>query len=323
MGVPKYRFNPETLTYEKVQHKLRYKLLKVLGLLTVAIIIGTGIAALFIYTYETPEVKSLKKEKQELISQYNVLNDKLAQVENVLDEIQVRDDNIYRVIFDSDPIPDAVRKAGFGGTNSYEELESFSNNELVLNTTKKLDIISKQAYIQAKSYEEVLSMALGKEEELSSRPAIMPVAENDLSYTSSQWGMRMHPIYNVPKFHYGMDFVAPRGTKIYATGDGKVVSVKNLKTGHGKHVIIDHGYGFETLYAHLSGFNVKVGQVIKRGEVIGYLGSSGTSTAPHLHYEIFVNGRNVDPKYYCLRDLSPEEFDELIANSANIGRSFD
>lgn len=323
MGVPKYRFNPETLTYEKIEKKFSRKLLSLLGLFSVALILASGITAILLFNYETPEVKSLKQEKQELLSQYNMLNDKLAQVENVLDEIQVRDDNIYRVIFDSDPIPDAVRKAGFGGVDNYEELESYTDNELVLNTTKKLDIISKQAYIQAKSYEDVLNMAMGKEKELSSTPAIMPVSETDLTYTSSGWGMRMHPIYKVPKFHYGMDFVAPRGTKVYATGDGKVISVKTQRTGHGKHITIDHGFGYETLYAHLSGFNVRVGQKVKRGEVIGFVGSTGTSTAPHLHYEVFVNGKNVDPKYYYFKDLTPEEFDELVAASSNVGRSFD
>lgn len=323
MGGTKYRFNPETLTYEKAQRKLSGKLLSFLGFFAVTLVIAAGITTLILFKYETPEIKSLKKEKKELLSQYNLLNGKLTQIENVLDEIQKRDDNIYRVIFDSDPIPESVRKAGFGGIDNYAELESYDDNEIVMNTTKKLDIISKQAYIQAKSYEEVLNLAKAKEVELSSTPAIMPVAETDLSCTSSGWGMRMHPIYKVPKFHFGMDFVAPKGTKVYATGDGKVTLVKNQRIGHGKHIIIDHGYGYETLYAHLSGFNVKVGQTIKRGQVIGFIGSTGTSTASHLHYEVFKNGKNVDPKFYYFKDLSPEEFDELVAASSNVGQSFD
>ncbi|MFA9390874.1 MAG: M23 family metallopeptidase [Prolixibacteraceae bacterium] len=323
MGAAKYRFNPETLTYEKAQKKLSRSVLRFGGFFTLALILAAGMATYLIFNYETPEVKALKKEKNELLTQYNVLNEKLVQIEDVLDEIQVRDDNIYRVIFDSDPIPESVRKAGFGGTDSYAELESYDDNELVLNTTKKLDIISKQIYIQAKSYEEVLSMALGKEMELSSTPAIMPVAASDLAFTSSGWGMRVHPIYKVPRFHYGMDFVAARGTKIYATGDGKVLTVKAQKTGHGKHIVIDHGFGYKTLYAHLSGFNVKPGQKVKRGEVIGFMGSTGTSTAPHLHYEVFRNDKNVDPKNYYFKDLTPAEFEELVATSSNVGRSFD
>ena len=323
MGELKYRFNPETLAYEKVERTLFQKLLRISAYIFVVLVVASGIASLFIYQYDTPGEKELKKENQALLTQYTLLNDKLAQIEGVLDEIQVRDDNIYRVIFDTDPIPESVRKAGFGGTDAYEKLESFDDAEIVLNTSKKIDIVSKQAYIQAKSYEEVLNLALEKEKELSSTPAIMPISNKDLTYTSSGWGMRMHPVYKVPRFHYGMDFVAPKGTKVYATGAGEVVKVQALKTGHGKHIVIDHGFGYETLYAHLSAFNVKVGDKITRGQVIGFVGSTGTSTAPHLHYEVFKNGKNVDPKYYYFKDLSPEEFDELVALSSNIRRSFD
>ncbi|MBN2806388.1 MAG: M23 family metallopeptidase [Prolixibacteraceae bacterium] len=323
MGGTKYRFNPETLTYEKVHQKLTGKMLAFLSFFAVTLIVAAGIASLFISHFETPEVKALQQENEQLLSQYLMLNEKLAQVEHVLDEIQVRDDNIYRVIFESDPIPESVRKAGFGGTNSYEGLESYDPNQLVLNTTKKLDIISKQAYIQAKSYQDVLSLAMSKEAELSSTPAIMPIASTDLSFTSSGWGMRRHPIYKVPMFHFGIDFVAPRGTNVYATGDGVVKAVRTERTGHGRHVVIDHGFGYESLYAHLKGFNVKAGQHIKRGEVIGFVGSTGTSTAPHLHYEVLKDGKNVDPKHYFFKDLTPAEFEELVAQSSNIGRSFD
>lgn len=319
----KYRFNPETLTYEETHKNLSGKLLSFFGFFLVALLMAAGISTLLVYHYGTPEIKSLQKENEQLLTQYIALNDKLAQIENVLDEIQVRDDNIYRVIFASDPIPESVRKAGFGGTNSYEELESYDPNKIVMNTTKKIDIISKQAYIQAKSYQDVLDLAVTKEVELSSTPAILPISENDLSFASSGWGMRIHPVYNVPRFHFGMDFVAPTGTNVYVTGDGIVKSVINEKVGHGKHIIIDHGFGYETLYAHLKGFNVKVGQEVKRGQIIATVGSTGTSTAPHLHYEVFKEGKNVDPKHYYFKDLTPAEFDKLVAQSSNIGRSFD
>ena len=166
-------------------------------------------------------------------------------------------------------------------------------------------------------------MVIKKDVELSSNPAIMPISNKKLTYTSSGWGYRIHPVYKVRKFHYGMDFVAPKGTNVYATGDGKVVAIKTLRSGHGKHIIIDHGFGFNTLYGHLNGFNVKVGQKVKRGEIIGFVGSTGTSTAPHLHYEVHKDGRAVDPKYYYFKDLSPSEFDELVARSTNVGVSFD
>ncbi len=323
MGDTKYHFNPDTLTFEKAQKKLSKKLLGTLGFVFIVVLVATGISTLFILHFDSPEMKSLRVENAQLLYQYNVLNSKLVQIEDVLDEIQVRDDNIYRVIFDSDPIPGSVRKAGFGGTDRYADLESFSNKEVVVNTSQKIDIISKQAYIQAKSYEDVLELAMNKEVELSSIPAIMPIANKDLIYTSSGWGYRIHPIYKVRKFHYGMDFVATRGTNVYATGDGTVLKVLTKRTGHGKHIVIDHGYGYETLYGHLSRFNVKVGQKIKRGQVIGSVGSTGGSTAPHLHYEVHKNNVKVNPKYYYFKDLTPDQFDELVALSSNIGVSFD
>ncbi|HPR60839.1 MAG TPA: M23 family metallopeptidase, partial [Prolixibacteraceae bacterium] len=286
MGNTKYRFNPKTLTYEKIEKSFSKVLLRVSLYLTIVLIVALGLSAFFLSEFDTPAMKALRKENTELLTQYESLNEKLAQIENVLDQIQVRDDNIYRVVFNNDPIPESVRKAGFGGVDNYSKFESFDNNNIVLNTSKKIDIISKQAYIQAKSYEDLLSQAITKEKELSSIPAIMPLSNKDLTYTSSGWGMRMHPVYKVPRFHYGMDFVAPKGSPIYATGDGKVSSIQTLRTGHGKHVVIDHGFGYETLYAHLSAFNVKVGDKVKRGQVIGFVGSTGTSTASHLHYEV-------------------------------------
>lgn len=319
----KFRFNPETLAYEKVERKLSDVLLRIMGYFFVILLFAGGGAYFIISNYDTPGMKELRQENDQLLTQYNDLNEKLSQIETVLDEIQVRDDNIYRVIFKTDPIPESVRKAGFGGTDKYADLESFKGSDLALNTARKVDIVSKQAYIQAKSYEDVLSLALEKEKELSSTPAIMPISNSDLTHTSSGWGYRVHPVYNVKKFHYGMDFVAPKGTNVYATGDGVVKDVITERTGHGKHIIVDHGFGYETLYGHLSAFNVKKGQNIKRGEVIGFVGSTGTSTAPHLHYEVHKNGKEVNPKYYYFKDLTPEEFEELVARSSHIGVSFD
>ena len=323
MGNTKYRFNPKTLTYEKIEKSFSKVLLRVSLYLTIVLIVALGLSAFFLSEFDTPAMKALRKENTELLTQYESLNEKLAQIENVLDQIQVRDDNIYRVVFNNDPIPESVRKAGFGGVDNYSKFESFDNNNIVLNTSKKIDIISKQAYIQAKSYEDLLSQAITKEKELSSIPAIMPLSNKDLTYTSSGWGMRMHPVYKVPRFHYGMDFVAPKGSPIYATGDGKVSSIQTLRTGHGKHVVIDHGFGYETLYAHLSAFNVKVGDKVKRGQVIGFVGSTGTSTASHLHYEVLKDGVNVNPMHYYFMDLTPDEYEKMVAISSNIKRSFD
>lgn len=319
----KYFFNPKTLRFEPKKATHAQKILFISAVLIFVVLASYGVSSLFVSNFDTPGMRSLREENNKLLSQYNFLNSKLNQIESVLDEIQVRDDNIYRVIFDKNPIPESVRKAGFGGTDKYSDLKSIDESELVLNTSKRVDIVAKQAYIQAKSYEEVLKLAINKEEELSSTPAIMPVSNNDLSFMSSGWGVRLHPVYKVRMFHWGIDFVAPRGTNIYSTGDGIIESVINQGNGHGKHVIINHGFGYKTLYAHLSKFNVTEGQKIKRGQVIGFVGSSGTSTAPHLHYEVFKNGSNVDPKYYFFKDLNAEEFDQLVARSENNGRSFD
>lgn len=319
----KYRFNPETLAYEKVERTFSWFVMRFFGYFLVVAITAAGITGLITKYYDSPEVKALKEENSQLLAQYHNLNTQLEQIESVLDEIQVRDDNIYRVVFDTDPIPASIRKAGFGGVDKYAELESFNDDEIVLNTSRKVDIVAKQAYIQAKSYEDVLNLALDKELELSATPAIMPLSNDDLAYTSSGWGYRIHPVYKVKKFHYGMDFVAPKGTPIYATGDGKVAAVLTRRIGHGKHVIIDHGYGYETLYGHMNSFNVKKGQQVKRGQIIGFVGTTGTSTAPHLHYEVHKSGQKVDPKYYFFKDLSPSEFDEMVAISSNVAVSFD
>jgi murein DD-endopeptidase MepM/ murein hydrolase activator NlpD len=247
----------------------------------------------------------------------------LQDIEKVLDDIQQRDDNIYRVIFETEPIPSTIRKAGFGGAKKYAHLENLSNSELIIETSKKLDIVAKQAYIQSKSYDEVLNLALDKEKMLAAIPAIQPVANQDLKMTASGWGFRIHPIYKIRKFHYGMDFTSPVGTDVYATGDGVVKDVVNSNVGYGKYIEIDHGYGYTTLYAHLNDFNVRKGQKVKRGEVIGYVGNTGTSTAPHLHYEVHRNGTAVNPQNFYYMDLTPAEYERMIALSTNMGQSFD
>lgn len=200
------------------------------------------------------------------------------------------------------------------------------NADLIINTTKKLDSIYKAAYIQSNSYDKVLEMALNKEDMLASFPAIMPVANKDLKRTASGWGYRLHPIYKVRRMHWGMDFTAPIGTPVYATGNGKITEVKGSKRsriGLGLSIKVDHGYGYETVYGHLNKFNVKRGQEVKRGDIIGYVGNTGGSTAPHLHYEVHKNGKKVNPAYYYFKDLTPQEYDKMIAISSNIGQSLD
>ncbi|WP_319482386.1 M23 family metallopeptidase [uncultured Draconibacterium sp.] len=326
MAKKKYKFNPDTLSYESVGLSWKTKATKILTYFSSSLALAIVISLIFVNFYDTPRAKRLMRENKRLITQYELLSKDLDKVENVLSELQQRDDNIYRVIFEAEPIPSTVRNAGFGGANKYSELEDMDNADLVVATAHKLDVISKQAYIQSKSYDEVLELALNKEKMLASLPAIMPITNTDLKRTSSGWGYRVHPIYKVRKMHWGQDFTAPVGTPIYATGDGKITDVsgsKRTKVGLGLHIKLDHGFGYETVYGHLNEFNVKRGQQVKRGDIIGYVGNTGGSTAPHLHYEVHKDGRKVNPAYYMFKDLTPQEYDKMIAISSNIGQSLD
>jgi murein DD-endopeptidase MepM/ murein hydrolase activator NlpD len=323
MAKVKYKFDHNSLKYDKIVLTGKQKFYRFLTYFTATLLIAIIYNVFFIIFFDTPKEKGLIRENQQLESQYAVLNNQFDLVERTLEDLQKRDDNIYRVIFEAEPIPPSVRSAGFGGTNRYIDLQGFKNSDLVTETTRRLDKITKKLYVQSKSYDNVIEMAKNKEKMVACVPAIMPISNNDLRRTASGWGWRIHPIYKIRKFHYGMDFTAPTGTDIYATGDGVVEIVENSLRGYGKRVVIDHGFGYKTLYAHLNGFNVKKGQHVKRGEIIGFVGSTGTSTAPHLHYEVFKNNKKVNPVHFYFNDLSPEEFDKMIFISSNSGQSFD
>ena len=322
MGITNYRFNPDTLSFDKIERNVRTLIKRILGYLSTGIVSGIIFFFIFLQFFETPITKRLKRENEQLLSQYSLMSKDMEKISKALEDIQMRDDNIYRVIFEADPIPSSVRMAGFGGANRYTKLESMDNSELIISVAKRLDILSKQVYVQSKSYEDVVKMALGKEKMLASIPSIQPVSNKDLKRTASGWGMRMHPIYRIPRFHYGMDFTAPTGTDVFATGNGIVKEV-GRESGYGNSVVIDHGYGYETMYGHLYKANVKVGQVIKRGDVIGFVGSTGASTSPHLHYEVMKNGQKVNPQNYYFQDLNPAEYEKMISISTNMGQSFD
>ena len=265
----------------------------------------------------------LNREIKNMVFQYNQIKDKLNQISLVMADLQNRDDNIYRVIFEAEPIPNSIRKAGYGGVNRYEALKGYNNSDLIINTTKKLDQISKQLYIQSKSFDEIIELAKHKSEMLAAIPAIQPVSNKNLSRMASGFGPRIDPIYKTKKFHAGMDFSAKTGTPIYATGNGKVIRVRKSRKGYGNHVKIDHGYGYITLYAHMQKYIVKKGQKVKRGEVIGYVGNTGKSVAPHLHYEVHKNGKKVNPVNFFYNDLTSEEYEKMIILSSQNNQSFD
>lgn len=320
----KYKFDPESLTYKRIEHGFKYYLNFVLKRCAVGLVTGGIFFMLYIHFIDSPKEKQLKRDNQELLSQYEIMNRRLAQIEDVLDDIHMRDENIYRVIYEADSIPTSIRKAGFGGVNRYENLESMTNSDMVIATAKRLDVAAKQLYVQSVSFDEIIALAKRNKEMIQCIPAIMPMNNRDLNRTASGWGMRIHPIYKTKKFHYGMDFSAPTGTEIFATGDGVVSAVKTSFSGYGMHVEIDHGFGYKSLYAHLSKFHCRVGQKVKRGDVIGYVGSTGTSTAPHLHYEVKVKDKQVNPQFYYFQEsLTPEEYDRMIEISVNSNRTFD
>ncbi len=318
-----YRFNPETLSYDKIHLSLKKKfwsaVMKFFSSLSLALVIFLIFSAII----DSPKEKALRREKEEILAQYHILNSEIERLDAVLKNLENRDDNVYRVIFESEPIDASIRRAGTGGTNKYESLKNMDNAELIINTSKKVDELSKAMYIQSKSYDEIEALAKNKFEMLASIPAILPVSlNNKTTRFSSSFGYRIHPIYKTVKLHAGMDFSGAVGTPIYATGNGKVVYAE-IRQGYGKCVLIDHGFNYETLYAHMSNYNVKAGQKVKRGDIIGYMGNTGMSTGPHIHYEVKKNGHPVDPINYYFNDLTAEEYDHLVMEANNNGQAMD
>ena len=270
--------------------------------------------------FDSPKEKILKRENKLLLFQYQELNKKIAEIEKILSELQYRDDNIYRTLFEVEPIPESIRKSGIGGSKKFEELENLEHSELIISTSRKIDQLTKQVYIQSKSFDEIVFLAKNKEKWLRSIPAILPILIKDNFKITSHFGIRYDPIYrNVKKMHEGIDFSCATGTNVRATGEGIVIETNRSNRGYGNEVIINHGFGYTTHYAHLSKILVKVGQKVKRGEIIGKVGSTGKSVGPHLHYEVRKNNRPLNPINFFYLDLSPEQYDEMIEASAQEG----
>ena len=324
MSKVKFYYDPKTLSYKRIERSFWQRARNF------SIFILSSILAGFIFVvatdgiFESPKEKMLKRDNEFLRLKLEVIDKDLDQLSLVLGEMQERDDNIYRVIFEAEPLDKEIRRVGMAGANRYNDLEGYASSSLVKSSMKKLDKLKKQTYIQSRSFDEVVELAKDKNKLLSSIPAIQPVANKDLTRLVSGFGMRIHPVYKVRKLHTGVDFSAPTGTPIYATGDGKVVPEQGIGgSGYGNHVVIYHGFGYHTLYAHMSKVNVKIGQQVKRGDIIGYVGSTGTSTAPHLHYEVIKNGQKINPINFFYNDLSPEEYEQMIIISSQENQSFD
>ncbi len=321
MSKVKYYYDSENLAYKRIQTKKRKKFGYIVLFLVSSALFGFLIFLLLINTsyFETPKDKIQAREIENLALNYKVLNKKLDLMNEVLEAIENRDNNIYRIYFNTSPISEEERKAGFGGVNRYKDLQGFNNSELMENTTKRVDVLTKELVIQSKSLDEIVALAKQKEKLLAAIPAIQPVKNEDLKHMASGYGYRSDPFTKIRKFHYGMDFTAKTGTPIYATGDGVVFKADASLSGYGNHIEINHGYGYKTLYAHLSKYKCRPGQRVKRGDIIGYVGSTGRSQAPHLHYEVFKNGERVNPLNFYYGSISAKEYIEIskLANQEN------
>lgn len=321
----KYYYDQETLSYRRIEVNTGVRFRNAFVFLTVSALFGLIMLLVLLSStlIETPKEIAQAREIDNYQLQYEQLNRKMQQIESVLDNLQDRDNQIYRVIFEANPISEDVRKAGFGGVNRYSDLEGFENSELVISTTKRMEILSKQVVVQSKSLDEIQRMALDKEVLLSAIPSIQPINNEDLRRMASGYGWRTDPFTKTRRKHKGMDFSAPTGTPVYSTSDGKVIRVDGRAPGYGNHIRIDHGFGYVTLYAHLSKYNVRRGQEVKRGDVIGFVGNTGRSVAPHLHYEIRKDGVAVNPINFYYGDLNTEEFNALLEAANRENQSLD
>ncbi len=319
----KYYFNTHSLKYEKVVISLKKKLTRGLVFFFTASVFATAIMLIAYQVFDSPKEKRLKREIDEYKLQITRLNTRANQMDGVIRNLRERDDDIYRVIMEAEPLSDEVRNAGYGGVNKYRELEGYDNSELLIETTKKFDKLSKQMYVQSKSFDEVFAMAKNKAQMLASIPAIQPISNKYLNMLGSGFGWRIDPIYKTQSMHTGIDFTAQPGTPIYATGNGTVASAEFDNGGYGYCVKIDHGYGYVTLYGHMSEMKAVAGQKVKRGEVIGFVGSTGKSTGPHCHYEIIKNGVKINPINFFFSDLTPADYEKMRQISAQQNQAFD
>ena len=323
MARQKYIYNPQTLDYEEYTPSKGKRFRSFLLFVLTAGVIGYIAVSLIQNTIGSPKERMQAREIEFMKLQYEIINDKIDNIDQLLGEMQDRDDNIYRMIFEAEPIPTSIRRAGYGGSNRYEALSGYENSKIVTETTKKIDVVESQIYVQSKSFDDVYNMAKNKAQMLSCIPAIMPVKDVDIYRISSHYGYRTDPFYKVQKMHGGIDFSAPIGTHIYCTGDGVVEKVTKGNSGYGNNIVINHGYGYKTRYAHLNKANVVVGQKVKRGEYIADVGNSGKSTAPHLHYEVIKNNKTINPVNFFFNDLTPEEYDKILELSEKPSMTMD
>lgn len=323
MASKKYQFNQDSLQFEKIEISFRQKLLHSLPFVVTTLFIAVSLYYLSDKYLEFPKLRNLLAKQSEIVTELDYMKANLAMMDEKLSDIQYNDDNIYRTYFEVDPLSSSLREAGFGGNDNYDIFSDSKYYGLLSDIGRSLDMMEKKLVVQSRSFDRIIEMAKTKEKRLAAKPAIQPISIKDLTRFGSAFGMRMHPILQQMKMHEGIDLTAPRGTKIFATADGVVLQAGPTDGGYGNKILIDHGFGYRTLYGHCHKIDVKPGQKVKRGDVIGYVGSTGLSTCPHLHYEVHVNGKKVNPVNYYANDLSGEEYDKMIELLSNADPSFD
>lgn len=321
---PHYQFNKRTLKYERVEHTWHYHFGQFMKMVGLGFLFGALFFFIFIFTIKSPNEKALTAENNKLSADYHLMSRKLDKALEVLEAIEERDNNFYRVMLEADSIPEVLRKGNYRNSARYDVWDKLLTGDIVKETHQKSDELERMLYMQSESFDELIKIARMQEDKLSHIPAIQPVANKDLKRTASGYGRRIDPIYHTVRFHAGMDFSAPVGTNIFATGDG-VVEFVGWKQGYGNCMIIDHGYDYRTLYGHISKFNksLKKGSKVRRGDIIAYVGNTGKSTGPHLHYEVRYKDKPQNPQNYYFMDLTPAQYDEMIQISSNNSKTFD
>jgi murein DD-endopeptidase MepM/ murein hydrolase activator NlpD len=314
----KYYYDTETCKYERVKTKKTDIILNTMGILALIVVMAAGLIILLSNFFDSPKEVALKNRIKELQYYYDLKLKEIELTNQAVEAIEYRDDNIYRIVLGAEPIDKNIRNAGIGGSDRYADIRDkrLIDEEMIVELSEKVDKLKRKVFIELRSQDELKNLAIQKIKLLAAIPAIQPISNKQLVAIASGFGSRIHPIYKVRKMHTGIDFAAPIGTPIYATADGKIEEVSVKFSGYGKMVVIDHGFGYKTRYAHMHDFAVRTGQNIKRGELIGYVGDTGISTAPHLHYEVMMNGVLINPVHYFFNDLTPAEYEKVVELSS-------
>jgi len=319
----KYFYNTHTLRYEKLEVPLRVKLLRFFGFIATALVTAAIIVWFGFRYIGSPNEKLLRRQLDDYEYNYSLLSKQVEDLQQQMVELEKRDNHVYRAIFEANPVPDSARAKKIENSQEITLVSRLNDNELIQSMSSQLQNLFSRVSYQEKSYEEIDEMIRNKEKLLASIPAIQPVSNKQLNAIASGFGTRIDPVYKVEKFHAGLDFAAPQGTPIYATANGKIKEAGFDEGGYGNHVVVDHGYGYETLYGHMVRIKARRGRSVKRGEVIGWVGNTGKSTGPHCHYEVHKNGTPVDPVYFFYNDLSPDQYDRMLKLAAASNQSFD